>query len=423
VVRIRKYGWKTWILVVGILPPLFLIGVILPTKANAQVGVLVVATPSVPVIQPTPTVDATVTALNKQKLVEDVEEKQQTLENWWWSNAAAFFSSLALGIAGFFTLLRYLRDQRSEREKLREEHQAALERRAEERFQSVVGGLGDEREGAQIGAAILLRTFLRSGYEQFYMQTFDLAVANLRRRGISKAALPLTTLDQALIIVFKEAFPLARDQEKKEPASLDATGIQLGNAYLVGANLKQIWGPQAFLQEANLVGANLVGANLVGANLVGADLSGADLSSANLNDANLVGAYLSSANLVGANLVGANLNGANLNGANLNGANLSSADLNGANLVGADLGGANLNGANLNYANLFSANLNKADLNDANLVGADLSSADLSSADLNGANLSSADLSKAIGLTNRNDNISSQSSLSEETSTETEKGN
>jgi Pentapeptide repeats (8 copies) len=301
--RTRKYGWKMWILVIGILSFLFLVGAILPTKANAQIEALELATPSIPVIQPTPTVDATVTALNKQKLREDVEQEQHTSGNWWWNNAVALFSPLALGLAGAFTLLRYLRDQRNELKKQREERQAALERRAEERFQSAVEGLGSEREGAQIGAAILLRTFLRSGYEQFYTQTFDLAVANLRRRGISKTmqhqlweppqnldiALPLTTLNQALIVVFKEAFPLSRDREKKEPASFDATGIQLDNAYLVSADLKQFWGPQAFLRGAKLTEADLTRANLRGANLRGANLSGADLSGAYLFGAYLFG--------------------------------------------------------------------------------------------------------------------------------------
>ncbi len=59
-------------------------------------------------------------------------------------------------------------------------HKDEQEKRAEERFQKVVEGFGGDNEGAKVGAAILLRTFLRPGYEQFYTQTFDLAVANLR---------------------------------------------------------------------------------------------------------------------------------------------------------------------------------------------------------------------------------------------------
>jgi len=44
-------------------------------------------------------------------------------------------------------------------------------KRAEERFQKVVEGFGGDNEGAKVGAAILLRTFLRPGYEQFYTPT------------------------------------------------------------------------------------------------------------------------------------------------------------------------------------------------------------------------------------------------------------
>src|SRR5712691_6408615 len=103
------------------------------------------------------------------------------------------------------------------------------EKRAEERFQAAVTGLGDdEKEGAKIGAAILLRTFLRPGYEQFYIQTFDLAVAHLRLRDPDPDTPLLTAFKQALIVVFKEAFPLARDhplsrnQEESNPQLLDA---------------------------------------------------------------------------------------------------------------------------------------------------------------------------------------------------------
>jgi hypothetical protein len=159
-----------------------------------------------------------------------------------------------------------------EQEQRREDQVSEQEKRAEERFQKVVEGFGGDNEGAKVGAAILLRTFLRPGYEQFYTQTFDLAVANLRLPRTPHAAedpdgvpyqpkdqespLPLTTLSQALIVVFKEAFPLARNtiigERKDALQSLDATNIQLDNAYLAEADLKQAWMPRASLQEADL---------------------------------------------------------------------------------------------------------------------------------------------------------------------------
>src|SRR5512135_1714587 len=118
-------------------------------------------------------------------------------------------------------------------------------KRGEERFQKVVEGLGSERTEAKVGAAITLRTFLQPGYEQFYRQAFDLAVSHLRLRKAEASAskplsslapilivpkgdlrqeqqlpspttpIPLDSLSQALITVFKESFPLVRNELKK----------------------------------------------------------------------------------------------------------------------------------------------------------------------------------------------------------------
>jgi len=229
--------------------------------------------------------------------------------------------------------------------------------RAEERFQSAVTGLGDEKESAKISAAILLQTFLRPGYEQFYTQIFDLAVANLRLIRTShppedpNAPQHLTPLSQALIDVFKEAFPLARSQNNRSPQSLNATGIQLDNAYLRGSDLKRVWMPRASLRIADLSEADLSGAMLSEADLSGAMLRGADLSEADLSEANLSGAMLSEANL----------SGAYLSEARLSGAMLSKADLSGAMLRGADLSETDLRGVKMN---------NETDLRGTNLQGA-----------------------------------------------------
>jgi len=55
----------------------------------------------------------------------------------------------------------------------------------------------------------------------------------------------------------KEAFPLARSQNKGGPQSLDATGIQLDSAYMREVDLKQVWMPQASLRKVDLLKANL----------------------------------------------------------------------------------------------------------------------------------------------------------------------
>ncbi len=291
--------------------------------------------------------------------------------------------------------MAWLADRRSEREK-----------RAEERFQSAITGLGDEKEGPKIGAAVLLRTFLRPGYEQFYTQTFDLAVANLRLPrtthpsedpdGLShspedlKTPLPLTTLSQALIVVFKEALPLARKQSKGSPQSLDATAVQLDDAYLSEADLRQAWMPRAFLRAATLKEANLSEAQLDGADLSRAWLIKTSLHKTNLNEVNLSLA----------NLAHADLSDANLKYANLSSTNLQHAKLNGADLRNVHFDSTNLRNADLRNANLSRTNLSRNDLRNADLSGAQLNGADLSDSAIEDTpSLKNADLRKAKGLT------------------------
>src|SRR5438552_11714047 len=266
----KRDTWKIGIAIAGMLLLLVLMVWLPVSAAGAYEGTSGLATPGT--VQATPTEDATVTALNKEKLAQEVQQlknqNETDLLGWLRTNASILLSTLVVVIGGLIGLFRWLgdrrdeqekrrQDQRSEQEKRAEEQQrwlddrkaererrdeeqqrwlkdqeAEREKRAEERFQSAVTGLGDEKEGARIGAAILLRTFLRPGYEQFYIQTFDLAVANLRiprTPDVPKdpdTPLPLTTLSQALIVVFKEAFPLARSQNKGGRSSLDARGIQ-----------------------------------------------------------------------------------------------------------------------------------------------------------------------------------------------------
>ncbi len=439
--------WKAGIVLAGMI--LLLVWVPL-SAASVYEGTSGLATKASVTMQATPTEDATVAALNKDKLAQEVQQLKVQNEpdffGWLRLNVSLLLSTLIVVVGGLIGFFRWLADRRSERDK-----------QAEARFQSAVTGLGDEKEGAKINAAILLRTFLRPGYEQFYTQTFDLAVANLRLPRTSsqaedpEAPLPLTTLSQALIVVFKKACPLARSQNQDGPQSLDATGVQLDSAYLLGSNLKQVWMPQASLRNVDLSRAKLSGANLRRADLSGVDLSNTDLSGAKLKGAKLSGADLTRADLSGVDLSNTDLSGAKLQGAKLSGADLTGVDLAGVDLTGVDLSKTLLFGADLRRANLSEANfrgaylsgtdvdpnvsgnrvadlkdflrvsklvrihLNKtlmtgvklggANLSEANLRGAKftraylrgacLSKADLGEVDLNGADLNGADLSEA----------------------------
>jgi uncharacterized protein YjbI with pentapeptide repeats len=101
--------------------------------------------------------------------------------------------------------------------------------------------------------------------------------------------------------------------------------------------------------------------------LVDAKLSGANLRNAKLRNAKLVGADLRNTKLINADLSGANLRGASLRGALLDGANLASAFLVDANLTRADLSGADLHNADLQKAMLIDSRLDGANLTGAKL--------------------------------------------------------
>ncbi len=464
--------WKVGIAIVGmLLLPILMVWV--PVSAtSAYEGMSGLATPVTGTMQATPTVDATVVALNKEKLAQEVQQlKNQNatdLSGWIRMNAAILLSTLVVVIGGLIGLFRWLGDRLDEQKKRRDDRQAEREsrdeeqkrwlddrqaereKRAEERFQTAVEGLGSEREEAKVGAAITLRTFLRPGYEQFYFQAFDLAVANLRLPRTSQPSedpitpLPSTSLRQALIIIFKGAFPLVRDMEERnshsldirEREELDATNIQLDNADLAGADLKRVRMDFASLRSAQLSSASLVNAKISQAKMFNTVLFKADLSQAELIETDFTNALLCGAKLTGAYLRRASLRGAklysfdNIPGADLSGADLRETDLRGADLRETDLHGADLSRANLSKGKLFRSNkshqtiLIEAEhmgqvfglpirydlidphlIDDEDIIRVDLSGANLSGAILNGTSLEDVlslqgtDLRGVIGLT------------------------
>jgi uncharacterized protein YjbI with pentapeptide repeats len=357
---LKRDMWKAGITIADMLLLLVLTVWVPVSAASAYEGVSGLATLVTATVQATPTEDATVTALKKEQLTQQVRQ----LDNWWlywlFNGSTAFIAAFATVVVALFGIYQWRGNRNDERKKEISAQAKELEdrntermKRAEERFQSVVEGLGSGREEAQVGATIMLRTFLHPGYEQFYTQTFDLAIAYLRLPRTPPtpegpdAPLPLTTLRQALIVVFKEAFPLARDERKRNlspfnPRSLDASRIQLDSAYLAHADLSNAWMREASLRKTSLADVNLCKADLRKANLTGADLAQARLEGANFRKARLEGADLRKAHLEGADLSATNLSGANLSGANLSRVNLSpGGSRGGIDPTPADFSGAN----------------------------------------------------------------------------------
>jgi len=310
---LRRNVWKAGIAIVGMLLLLVFMVWVPVSAASLHEMRSGLVTPVTGTVQATPTMDPTMTALQKEQLALQ-NDKLKSDNSWaWLSPVSAIFGPLAtIGtiLVGILVarnnFLQWSKNRDDEQKKRAEDQRIEREKRDEERFQKVVEGLGSERKEAKVGAAITLRTFLQPGYERFYRQAFDLAVAHLRLRK-ADATIPLDSLSQALISVFRESFPRARQEELKktnaqfDPQQLDATDVQLDHAYLVGADLVQAWLVQASLREANLSNAQLEGANLSNAQLEGPVLVGAQLKGANLRLAQLEGANLNSAQLEGAN--------------------------------------------------------------------------------------------------------------------------
>jgi Pentapeptide repeats (8 copies) len=368
---LKRDIWKAGFALAGLLLLLVLMIWVPVSAAGTYQQTSRLATPETGTVSVTPE-DATVTALNKEKLEQEVQQLKKQNEPdllGWIQTNSILLSTLVVVIGGLIGYLRWYADRRDEREK-----------RVEELFQAAVTGLGDEKEGAKIGAAILLRSFLGRGYERYYTQVFDLAAANLRLprtthppKNPNTLTLPNTgtppppevptALSHALMVLFVEAFPLAREQalkqEKetsaakpaskvvksakgveviiplKEIQSLSARGVCLDNGYLWYADLKQVWMADAFLRGTDLMGADLSEAILYGAHLEEAYLWETKLCGATLWQATLCNADLKGADLSRAILLEANLSGANLRGANLDGAKLVEADLTGTNLEDA----------------------------------------------------------------------------------------
>lgn len=318
---------------IAVMLPLLVLTAWLPVSAtDVHEMTSGLASPVTGIVQATPTVDMTVTALNKEKLAQEVQQLKNQNEpdplGWLRTNASILLSTLVVVIGGLIGLFRWLGDRRDEQEKRQEDQRTDREKRDEDRFQTAIAGLGSQDVQARIGAAVMLRTFLKPGYEQFHEQIFALAVANLRLPPSADSStdpdLP-DPLSQELMLVFKESYPLARKQLEQESVekgyttvdykSLNASSVQLNNALLSRADLSHAYMVKASLKkatlnEADLKETDLESANLDGAYLLSADLTGANLRFADLTEANFRGADLSGADLYRATLTDSKLENA-----------------------------------------------------------------------------------------------------------------
>jgi hypothetical protein len=79
---LKRDLWKAGIAIAGMLLLLVLMMWIPISAADAHAGTLGLATPGTGTVQATPPEDATVTALNNEKLLQDVDQQQHTLGNY-----------------------------------------------------------------------------------------------------------------------------------------------------------------------------------------------------------------------------------------------------------------------------------------------------------------------------------------------------
>jgi len=363
---LKRDIWKVGIALAGLLLFVVLTVWIPASSVGASESASETAVPVTGTVQTTATEDATMAALNKQKLERD---NDRSFQAWFWSSGATILSTLALVVGGVIGFWRWRVDRQDTQDKDRVARQDAQDKdrvarqdaqdkdlrdKAEERFKTAVAALGDENEVVQVGGAILLRSFLNKGdnkiYGRYYTQIFDLAVAYLRLSNISHSledpdglspspksltAPPrLTPLRQALIVVVKEVFPLAR-QRLTVDGKFDSHLLDASTVLLDGASLDYFDLCNIYMRKASLTKVHLDGAYLADALLMKADFSEADLWGVHLEGASLHNAIFTKATLIKAALINANLTDANLTSADLYGANLSDANLTGTILQGA----------------------------------------------------------------------------------------
>jgi type VI protein secretion system component VasK len=132
-----KHLWKVGMACASTLFLLSCLALIPPSAVSAHEGTSAVATLTTVTVQATPTIDTTVTALNKEQLAQQVAGQQHTLGNWLWSNAAtvlsSFLSTLVVVIGVLFGFWQWRVGRMDTQKKESDDRKAAQDKELEDR--------------------------------------------------------------------------------------------------------------------------------------------------------------------------------------------------------------------------------------------------------------------------------------------------
>ncbi len=172
-----------------------------------------------------------------------------------------------------------------------------------ERYQRGAEMLGSNMLSVRLGGIYALQRLAEEHPDQYHMHVMRLFCAFVRDPVLMEQNPALSGELRADV----QAVITAIGKRSSAGQRLEENRLDLRNARLRYADMK----------ELNFTGANLQGAALDQSNLIGADLTGTDLAEAwltqaNLSDSVLIGADLSDARLHSANLAGADLSEAHL---------------------------------------------------------------------------------------------------------------
>ncbi|RYY29470.1 MAG: hypothetical protein EOP62_01145 [Sphingomonadales bacterium] len=255
---------------------------------------------------------------------------------------------LAAVIAGIAGMVKYLSERSKER--IQAEDQ---------RFENIVAALGSEHLQERANAAVLLGTFLRKGYGRFYTQVFNLAASSLRAKDLNaEFDQSIYSMRNSLSVLFRDAYPLARDQIVATSgnsiidtqSNLNAAHVMLSGSYLANADFSHAW-----FRGANFFRTSLKAADFTGANLERCSFQEAVLDEAVLRDVNLIGTSFDNASLRHAEITNGRADDVSFAGADLRHVMFIKTVLPRADFAEADLSEADFRDVDLRDSNIESA--------------------------------------------------------------------